>query len=219
MAQYAWVLEVRPGYEEEYVRRHQEIWPEMVEALRSAGISNYSIFRHGLTLFGYFETDDIEETRGYLANSETNQRWSEWVTTLTAKAVSFSGHARAAAPRYVLVAPSEREYVACGVDVPIGNVPTRAIMYPIRERLSYLPRSATRATRLCGVPGVDRHDSRTSLFRFVREYLQKLRPTRVVRGLREPAPGKTFWMDPIMIVDIDPTTDFPYLLPLQWHMD
>jgi L-rhamnose mutarotase len=43
MAQYAWVLEVRPGYEEEYVRRHQEIWPEMVEALREAGTSNYSI--------------------------------------------------------------------------------------------------------------------------------------------------------------------------------
>jgi L-rhamnose mutarotase len=43
------------------MRRHQEIWPAMVEALRSAGISNYSIFRHGLTLFGYFETDDIEK--------------------------------------------------------------------------------------------------------------------------------------------------------------
>jgi L-rhamnose mutarotase len=79
MAQYAWILEVRPGYEEEYVRRHQEIWPEMVEALREAGIRNYSIFRHGLTLFGYFETDDIEVTREYLANSETNQRWSEWM--------------------------------------------------------------------------------------------------------------------------------------------
>ena len=46
----------------------------MVEALRSAGISNYSIFRHGLTLFGYFETDDIEKTRKYLANDETNRR-------------------------------------------------------------------------------------------------------------------------------------------------
>ena len=77
MTQHAWVLEVRPGYEEEYMRRHQEIWPEMVEALREAGIRNYSIFRHGLTLLGYFETDDIEKTREYLANSETNQRWSE----------------------------------------------------------------------------------------------------------------------------------------------
>jgi L-rhamnose mutarotase len=79
MAAYAWVLEVRPRFEEEYVRRHREIWPEMVEALRSAGIGNYSIFRHGLTLFGYFETDDIEKTREYLANDETNRRWSEWM--------------------------------------------------------------------------------------------------------------------------------------------
>jgi L-rhamnose mutarotase len=79
MPQYAWVLEVRPGYEEAYVRRHREIWPEMLDALRSAGISNYSIFRYGLTLFGYFETHDIEKTREYLANDETNRRWSEWM--------------------------------------------------------------------------------------------------------------------------------------------
>ena len=51
----------------------------MVEALREAGISNYSIFRHGLTLFGYFETDDIEKTQKHLANSETYQQWSEWM--------------------------------------------------------------------------------------------------------------------------------------------
>ncbi len=82
LAHYAWVLEVRPGYEEEYVRRHDEIWPEMVEALREAGISNYSIFRHGLTLFGYFESDDIERTQGYLAESETNRRWSEWMAPI-----------------------------------------------------------------------------------------------------------------------------------------
>ena len=48
MDRYAWVLEVRPGYEEEYRRRHEEIWPKMVEALRSAGIRNYSIFREGV---------------------------------------------------------------------------------------------------------------------------------------------------------------------------
>lgn len=78
MAQYAWMLEVRPGYEEEYKRRHEEIWPEMVEALKEAGIRNYTIFRHGLTLFGFFETDDLEKTQAYLAKSETNRRWGGW---------------------------------------------------------------------------------------------------------------------------------------------
>lgn len=79
MASYAWILEVRPGYEDEYKRRHAEIWPEMVEALKSAGISNYSIFRHGLTLFGYFETDDLKSTIEKLNQSEVNGRWGEWM--------------------------------------------------------------------------------------------------------------------------------------------
>ena len=76
---HAWVLEVRPGYEEEYRRRHDEIWPEMLDALREAGVRNYSIFRHGLTLFGYFETDDLDATIARLGESEVNRRWAEYM--------------------------------------------------------------------------------------------------------------------------------------------
>lgn len=79
MAGYAWVLEVRPGYEEEYKKRHDEIWPDMLEALRKAGISNYNIFRHGLTLFGYFETDDLEATKAVLADDPVNAKWGQWM--------------------------------------------------------------------------------------------------------------------------------------------
>ena len=82
MAQYAWVLEVRPGHEDEYKQRHDEIWPEMLEALRAAGIRNYSIFRHGLTLLGYFETDDLQSTIAALNASEVNARWGQSMTPL-----------------------------------------------------------------------------------------------------------------------------------------
>jgi L-rhamnose mutarotase len=82
MTQYAWVLEVRPGYEEEYKRRHDQIWPEMIEALRSAGIRNYSIFRHGLTLIGYFETDDLEAAIAALGKSDVNRRWGEYMAPI-----------------------------------------------------------------------------------------------------------------------------------------
>ena len=82
MSQYAWVLEVRPGYEDEYKRRHDQIWPEMVEALRSAGISNYSIFRHGLTLIGYFETDDLDAAIAALGKSDVNRRWGEYMAPI-----------------------------------------------------------------------------------------------------------------------------------------
>lgn len=76
MASYAWVLGVRPGYEDEYRRRHDALWPEMAECLRKAGIRNYHIFRHGLTLFGYFETDDLEATIAALREDPVNRRWS-----------------------------------------------------------------------------------------------------------------------------------------------
>lgn len=82
MGQHAWVLEVRPGYEEEYKKRHDEVWPEMLEALRQAGIRNYSIFRHGLTLFGYFETDDLEKAVAALAKDPVNARWSQSMAPL-----------------------------------------------------------------------------------------------------------------------------------------
>lgn len=82
MPGYAWVLEVRPGYEEEYRRRHDAVWPEMLDTLRTAGIRNYNIFRHGLTLFGYFETDDLEATRLALRDSDVNGRWGEWMAPI-----------------------------------------------------------------------------------------------------------------------------------------
>jgi L-rhamnose mutarotase len=82
MPGYAWVLEVRPGYEEEYRRRHDEIWPEMTAALRDAGIRNYNIFRHGLTLFGYFETDDLDATKAALRASEVDRRWGAWMAPI-----------------------------------------------------------------------------------------------------------------------------------------
>ena len=82
MPGYAWVLEVRPGYEEEYLKRHDAIWPEMLDCLRAAGIRNYNIFRHGLTLFGFFETDDLAATKAALRASDVDKRWSEWMAPI-----------------------------------------------------------------------------------------------------------------------------------------
>jgi L-rhamnose mutarotase len=80
MSNYAWILEVRPGYEDEYKKRHDEIWPEMLEALRKAGVRNYNIFRHGLTLFGYFETDDLQRT--ILKDDPVNARWGAYMAPI-----------------------------------------------------------------------------------------------------------------------------------------
>jgi L-rhamnose mutarotase len=36
-------MQLNPGMEDEYRRRHDEIWPELVELLKEAGVEDYSI--------------------------------------------------------------------------------------------------------------------------------------------------------------------------------
>jgi len=48
---------LRPGFEAEYEKRHNEIWPELQALLKEAGVTNYSIFldKDTGTLFAYQE--------------------------------------------------------------------------------------------------------------------------------------------------------------------
>ena len=42
----AFTMRLHPGQEQEYKRRHDEIWPELAAALRASGILDYRIFLH-----------------------------------------------------------------------------------------------------------------------------------------------------------------------------
>ena len=70
-------LQVRPEMMDEYVRRHAEVWPDMLQALRETGWTNYTLFldRSDGTLFGYFETPDLEAAKAGMAGREVNTRW------------------------------------------------------------------------------------------------------------------------------------------------
>src|SRR3712207_3622136 len=106
------------------------------------------------------------------------------VTTLTAKAASFSGNAFGIPIRSRLKAPSEPQDVLCGINVPVGHVSAReAGMHPIRERLLDLWQSTATATRLRGVLRVNHDASHSSIFRFLSEDVERLRPTCIVRAL------------------------------------
>ena len=73
----AFVLRVRPECVDEYVEAHRAVWPEMLDALRGAGIRNYSIFRAGNEMFGYFEADDLDAAARYLSRQEVCTRWQD----------------------------------------------------------------------------------------------------------------------------------------------
>jgi L-rhamnose mutarotase len=51
---YAFRMTLNPGMKAEYIRRHDEIWPELVALLKDAGVSDYSIHldEETGTLFG-----------------------------------------------------------------------------------------------------------------------------------------------------------------------
>ena len=89
----AFVLHVRPDKIDEYVRAHQEVWPEMLDALRGAGIRNYTIFRDGNRMFGYFEADDLAESARDMAAQPVSTRWQDTMADLLEQRVPDEGPA------------------------------------------------------------------------------------------------------------------------------
>ena len=80
MEKYAWSGKIAPGAKSEYIKRHNEIWPEMVEALKKAGIRNYTIWNTGDTLFGYYECEfGTEFAAKVQSSSEVVKKWDEYM--------------------------------------------------------------------------------------------------------------------------------------------
>lgn len=79
MERYAWKATVLPGKLEEYIRRHNAIWPEMKEMLHSSGISNYTIWNVGDELFGYYECENIAYAEKIQAESPVTARCNDYM--------------------------------------------------------------------------------------------------------------------------------------------
>jgi len=69
-------MSVHEGQEVEYQRRHNPIWQELADTLRSHGVTNYSIFIDPLTcdLFAYVEIES-EERWAAIASADVCRRW------------------------------------------------------------------------------------------------------------------------------------------------
>ena len=76
MQRHAFKMYLNDGAEAEYIRRHDEIWPELVALLRATGISNYSIHldRETRVLFGYLERRE-DHAMDDLPNHPVMKRW------------------------------------------------------------------------------------------------------------------------------------------------
>lgn len=67
-----------PGSEAEYERRHAEIWPEMREAVSEAGYTNYTLFRRGAMVIGYAEcVPDVATVAANIGVTDVAARWNK----------------------------------------------------------------------------------------------------------------------------------------------
>jgi L-rhamnose mutarotase len=76
MQRVAFVMQLRAGFEAEYRRRHDDLWPELATLLRDTGIREYSIFleERTLQLFGFLQIDDASKLDA-LPEQPLMQRW------------------------------------------------------------------------------------------------------------------------------------------------
>ena len=72
----AFTMKLKKGFEEEYKKRHDEIWPELSEELSKAGVSDYSIYldEATLTLFAFQKLSD-DNTADALPAKEIVKKW------------------------------------------------------------------------------------------------------------------------------------------------
>ena len=82
---------LKPGAEARYEEAHRAVWPEILAAIRVAGITKWLIFRDGLDLFHYIECEDYERAIAELARNPINERWQAEMAPMMAVAHDYSG--------------------------------------------------------------------------------------------------------------------------------
>lgn len=71
------------GMLDEYIKRHNEIWPELLDVLRKAGICNYTIWNNGNDLFGYYECKNgITYAAEVQAASSVIDKWNGFMKSV-----------------------------------------------------------------------------------------------------------------------------------------
>ena len=83
MVREAGIMKLLEGAAEEYEKRHNEIWPELVRDIKEHGAKNYSIFLNKQTneLFSYLEIED-EELWKKRAGSDITKKWWDYMADL-----------------------------------------------------------------------------------------------------------------------------------------
>jgi len=78
MPVHAFTMQLKPGFEEEYKRRHDLIWPDLQALLNDSGIEEYHIFldEKSLKLFAFQKLKASHTTQGLPQNPIVKKWWA-----------------------------------------------------------------------------------------------------------------------------------------------
>ena len=82
MDRVAFVMHVKEGEEEEYIRRHADVWPEILADMEEAGVHQMNIFMQDRQLFLYMEVEDYIAASRVLAERPDSVRWEEYMAPI-----------------------------------------------------------------------------------------------------------------------------------------
>ncbi|MBL4560577.1 MAG: L-rhamnose mutarotase [Labilibaculum sp.] len=80
MNRMAFKMHLNQGQKEEYIKRHNEIWPELKNLLKDSGVSEYSIFldEETNTLFAFQKVEDDGGSQD-LGKTEIVKKWWDFM--------------------------------------------------------------------------------------------------------------------------------------------
>jgi L-rhamnose mutarotase len=83
MRRLAFKMYLNEGQKDEYIKRHNEIWPELKKLLKDSGISEYSIFLDEETNI-LFAFQKISDNRGsqHLGQNEIVKKWWKYMADI-----------------------------------------------------------------------------------------------------------------------------------------
>ena len=83
MRRAAFTMKLKPGFEAEYRRRHDEVWPNLVKELEAAGVSDYSIYLDPSTqtLFAFQKVKD-HDTSALLPSRPIVKKWWKYMADI-----------------------------------------------------------------------------------------------------------------------------------------
>ena len=72
------LLHIKPEKVDDYLKAHQ-VWPELLEVMREAGMRNFSLFLQKETglVVEYFEAEDPEKSLREVGKTDVSRRWEE----------------------------------------------------------------------------------------------------------------------------------------------